>query len=178
MRVAWLLGLVCVACAGGSDLALEGAREITVDELGPVEAVPRAVDAQGDPIEVAWAIESGEVAQVVDGRVVAVGPGTAQVTGTSGGAHVSWTLVVDPPLTLLFDDPPAEVRVGEQVDLDVEALAGDRPVDVEALTWSVQPAERAEVDDTGVVTGLVPGTVWVTASEGDSEAMVELRVVR
>lgn len=176
MRVMWLLGLVCVACVGGGDLALDGPGHVTVDELGPIETVPRAVDAEGDPVEVDWAVEPGDVARVEDGRVVAVAPGTAEVTGTSPSGRVSWTLVVDPPLTLAFDDPPATVAVGEKVALGVEARAGDEPVEVDTLDWSVQPAERAGVDESGVVTGLSPGMVWVTASEGDSEAMLELRV--
>ncbi len=188
MRPGWLPAFAaCIAlplwiggaCTDGPEepsLTLEGPTEIRVEKLGPVDG-PRALRADGTaPSGVVWTVSDAGVAAVRDGAVVALGPGQTRVTGTLDAETVGWTLTVDPEVILGFLDVPPTVMVGQDVELKVEARAGEQVVAPGAVEWST--SDPAILTATaGRLRGVAPGVAYVSARRGASEAMAQVEVV-
>lgn len=117
---------------------------------------------------VAWTSSNTAVATVSGtGIVTAVAPGAATITATSEGRTGAATIsVVAMPVGSVTVSPSsADVTVGRTVTLSATvrdtsgAVVGDRSV-----TWKSSDAAVATVSAAGVVTGVTPGTVTITAT--------------
>ncbi len=165
----WWAGLA--ACDGPPTepaLTLEGPAEVRVDHLGPV-ASPRVLRADGtEPVAVTWSVADGAIATVQEGGVVALAPGSTDVTGTAGGDHVVYRLTVVPAVVLRFTDPPGTAEIGVKLDLPLEGAAPD-------VAWTTSDPAIAVVAN-GQLTGVTPGIVYVTARRGTSEALLQVEV--
>jgi len=159
------------------ELMLEGPARVTVDQPGPVDGPDVVLDEGTVPDELELESSDPAVARVEGGTVVAESSGEAVITATWQGQSVSWTLAVEPAVTLRFVEPPAAIQVGEQVRMRVTDTAGHRDVDPGALSWSCTEPAVADVKDGGVVTGREEGVTYLTASGLGSQAMLELSVV-
>lgn len=174
--------LMLAACTRGVEvdqrlLELEGPAHLRVRHLGPVEP-PRVVLSDGTlPEGLRWDAAPGRVAVVSDGRIEAVGPGTALVTGTWEGQVVSWTLEVRPSVVLQFVDPPARLAVGQQVPLRLVGLIGEERVDPGEVAWHSSDDDVLSVAS-GRAMALDVGTAFVTAeSKLGSQATLQLQVI-
>jgi hypothetical protein len=178
MNAWWVASLLaCTSSPPAEELGLDGPARVRVESLGPVDG-PDAVLADGKKAEgVTWTAKPESVAKIEGGEVHAVGPGEATVTGEWQGQKVEWTLVVEPTITLVFVDAPARVNVGETVPLKIDGRLGEEKVAPGSVTWSSSDAAVADVSATGEVTGYAPGIAYVTATAGNSEAMLEIEVV-
>jgi hypothetical protein len=166
-----------LACSTPPTLTLDGPAEVHVQALGPV-AAPKAMLSSGEPpAGLVWTSDTLSVAGVEADQITAVGPGKATITGTWQAQTVQWALFVEPPITLVILDPPASVVVGQTVPLRVTGRLSDGAVPVTDVAWKSNDDNLASVDGSGTVTGKAPGTVYITASNGKSEAMIELDVV-
>jgi hypothetical protein len=164
-----------LACATPT-LTLNGPTEVRVTALGPVDG-PHAALSTGEPAAgVSWATDAPAVAAIDGEQVTAVGPGQATVTGTWEGQSVAWSLIVAPPMSLAWMRPPASVAVGQRVQLEVTGQLGDATAPVSDVAWRTSDAAIATVDAAGAVQGVSAGVVYVTATHGTSEAMLELEV--
>lgn len=144
---------------------------ITVGQSTTLSAT--VTDATGSVVTdrpVVWTTSNAAVATVSGTGVIAgVGPGTATITATSEGRSgtASVTVVLPPVATVTVDPPTATVRVLGTVTLTATAKdAAGATITGRTMTWSSSNPLVAIVSQSGVVTGLLPGTATITASTG------------
>ncbi len=124
-------------------------------------------------VPVSWASANSAIATVSDeGRVTGVSPGSVAISATASGVSGSALVTVRPvPVASVVVAPDVDsVVVGQSVQLSAttrdsagSALTG------RSVSWSSSAPAIASVSSTGLVTGLLPGTVTITAhSEGKS----------
>ncbi len=150
--------------------------------VGKTSTLAAAVkDADGNTLggrAVSWKSDKTGVATVgSDGAVTAVAPGIAMITATSEGKNGSAKVVVtlEPVASVTVGDPtrPDEpIRIADDSTVQLLALTADAagtPLFDRDVTWSSSDATIAGVSQMGLVTGVKPGTVQITAtSEGVS----------
>jgi len=141
-----------------------------------VTLVATALDGAGDPLSgrpFTWASSNTAVATVNSaGVVTGVAPGTATISATSGGKTGSAKVVVAPvPVASVVVEPDqSNVVAGQTVQLSASPRdAAGNALTGRDVTWSTSDARLATVGGSGLVTGVEPGTVTITAtSEGQS----------
>jgi uncharacterized protein YjdB len=152
--------------AGDQSLLVGQAKQIAAETL----------DSNGDPLTgrtVTWSSSSATVASVsATGLITAVAPGGAVITATSEGksAVIAVTVSAVPIATIAVAPGSDNVVVSQTLQLTASAkdaqggtLAG------RTIAWSSSDASKATVSSTGLVTGVSPGAVTITASaEGKS----------
>lgn len=122
-----------------------------------------------DPVDVsdsnvAWTSSNEAVATVgADGTVTAVGGGECDITATTHNGltatcHVKVTVM---PEAISFDIEQSQILVGESLTITTVFTPADATETT--LTWSTSDANIATVSN-GVVTGVNPGTVTITAT--------------
>lgn len=133
-----------------------------------------AQDATGTSLTVThaiWASSNTQVATVSEGEVTAVGAGTASISATVDNVTGTSALSVARPPVGTVAVAPATITVGQKLRMTatVTDTKGNVVTD-RTVTWSVPVNAVATINaTTGEVTGLLPGTVSVTAtSEGRS----------
>ena len=139
--------------------------------------VVAAQDATGTVISghlPVWVSSDTRVATVSSGEVTAVGAGTATISATVENVTGSTSVTVTNPPVGTVSVAPATVIVGQKVLLTatVTDTKGNVVTD-RVVTWSLaagsNPLVASVNASTGEVTGLLPGSVTVTAtSEGKS----------
>lgn len=134
-----------------------------------------------------WTSSDETVATVEDGKVKAVSAGTAIITIACGEISASCTVTVKeyvPPVEVLESD--GMLYVGETLKLDYRYnYSAQEPL--RSATWSVSDSGIATIDSqTGVLTGVAPGTVKATITcsttnwktyTAEVEVKVGLRVI-
>src|SRR5207253_629323 len=137
-------------------------------------ATPR--DAGGTPLSgrtVTWSSSNTAVATVSNSGVVSgVTPGSATITATSEGKSGTSAITVTPvPVASVDVTPPsASVQAGQTVQLTATPKdANGAPLSGRTVTWSSSNTAVATVSNSGLVSGVTPGTATITAtSEGKS----------
>ena len=140
------------------------------------ELFATARDAAGTPLTgraVVWTSSNPEVATVSSsGVVTALRQGAATITATvDGQTGTSRINAVPGPVAVVAVTPQSpSVRVGATIPLAAETRdASGAVVTGRVVTWASSDPSRATVSSTGVVTGVAPGAVTITAtSEGRS----------
>src|SRR5206468_210350 len=106
------------------------------------------------------------------GLVSGVTPGTATITATSEGkSGTSSVTVTSVPVASVDVTPPsASVPAGQTVQLTATPKdAGGTPLSGRTVTWSSSNTSVAAVSNSGLVSGVTPGSATITAtSEGKS----------
>lgn len=134
------------------------------------------LDSDGNPLPgrpVTWSSSSATIASVsTTGLITAIATGGAVITAASEGktAVVAVTVSVVPIATIVVT--PASDNLVVSQTLQLTAVAKDAQggtLTGRPLSWSSSDAAKATVSSTGLVTGVAPGTVTITASaEGKS----------
>lgn len=122
-------------------------------------------------VSVTWASANNAIATVGDdGRVTGVSPGSvaisASVSGVSGSALITVGAV---PVSSVVVTPAVDsVMVGQSVQLSATTRdSAGAILTGRSVSWTSSAPATASVSSTGLVTGLVAGTVTITAhSEG------------
>ena len=122
---------------------------------------------------VTWSSSSATVASVsATGLITAISTGGAVITAASEGktAVVAVTVSVVPIATITVTPSTDDVIVTQTLQLTaVPKDAQGGTLTGRTVAWSSSDATRATVSSTGLVTGVTPGTVTITASaEGKS----------
>ncbi len=189
--------LIVVACADCSDVPdtasvfvrqvaasaslLPEAATLAQGFNGQLRAV--AVDSNDVKIENAvftWSSSEPSVASVTDGRVDALSLGTTMIDASVGGEQAtSWITVVstNPPVASVTVSPSdTTIATGETTQLDATAEDASG-VAILGLTfdWATSDSSVAQVSQ-GLVEGLSPGYVTVTASYGGRTGSASLTV--
>jgi serine/threonine protein kinase len=150
-------------------------------ETAQLRATPR--DAGGAALpgrRTSWVSSNPAVANVSSaGRVTALAPGTATITGASGGKTEFVTITVQAEqvarVTVLPSNP-AGLDVGEMIDLSASALS-DRGVELDrAVSWASSDTRVASVSQAGEVTAVSPGNAQIEAAVGGRTASVTITV--
>lgn len=129
------------------------------------------LDASGNAMrerKVVWASENASIATVSQsGVVTGVAAGNVQVAASSGGKSASAAITVTSrPVSLVRVTPgSATIAVTGSQPLQAEALdaAGEKVVG-RPVAWSSSNEAIALVSGTGVVAGIAPGSVTITAT--------------
>ncbi|MFW6054884.1 MAG: Ig-like domain-containing protein, partial [Thermodesulfobacteriota bacterium] len=78
-----------------------------------------------------------------------------------------------------IDVSPAEktVTIGETIELKAEALSAEgEPMPEAEINWSLDPADRGSIDNSGVFTAKKPGKVIVKAASGDISGQAQVTI--
>lgn len=135
--------------------------------------------AEGNPrsdAAISWTSSDPSVATVdAAGLVMAVAPGRARITGTSGTGTSSVDITVaQSSLTGLSIDPRTmSARTGDVVRFNVSAKTGQATND--AVRWTVS-GPAATIDADGGFVAELPGSYVITAASGPEEAVASVVV--
>jgi uncharacterized protein YjdB len=127
-------------------------------------------DSRGRPmrnVDVAWSSSDAAVASVNgEGRVLARSRGTTIVTASLGPHRASATINVFgvPAGSVVVTAPSSSVPRGGRVQATATALDGEgNPLAGKAVAWSSSNPSVAQVDASGMITGLVVGNTTIYA---------------
>jgi uncharacterized protein YjdB len=154
---------------------------LTTGATQQITATPR--DAQGNALTgraVTWASGNTAVATVTQaGLITAVGPGNTTVTATSEGKVGTVAVTVTAPATGSVGVTPssAGVFVGATTTLTatVRDVTGATMAGA-SVAWSSDKPLTASVSQSGVVTGLLPGSATITAASGGKSGAATITV--
>ena len=118
---------------------------------------------------ITWTSSNAKVATVSNGRVTAVGAGSATITasteGVSGTASVTVKAKTVNVTGVTLDKTTLELTEGESQTLKA-TVAPDNATD-KTVTWSSSATGVATVDASGKVTAVAAGTATITAKTND-----------
>lgn len=126
---------------------------------------------------VTWSTTDADVATVENGKVKAVGGGSATITAKAGDKSASCTVKVTVPVSSVsLDKTTLDMTEGDQTQL----VATVNPADAtdKAVVWSTDKADIATVDPAGKVTAVAPGSATITVKAGDKSASCTVQVAR
>ena len=135
--------------------------------------------AEGNPrsdVVISWVSSNPSVATVdAAGVVMAVAPGEAKITGTSGtGTGIANVRVVKSNLSGLSIEPRTiSARTGDVIRFNVRAVSGQATN--EAVRWTVS-GPAATIDADGGFVAELPGAYVITAASGPEEAIASVVV--
>lgn len=124
---------------------------------------------------------SAVVRAAADGRITAVAPGKATVTGSAGkaGSTVTFDVVPNTIRKLVLDPATATVKTGDVVRFNAKAtnVAG-KAIDGLAYRWNIEAGEGpAKIDPDGGFVAEAPGRYTISAEAGTSHAEAVIVVV-
>ena len=124
-----------------------------------------------DPFDIAGTDQTGMVTFHLPGEVTVA----AVVAGKTGYAHV--TVLVPPPATVEVTVPAKALVVGSSAVLTATARSADgKPRADVPIHWKSKSEAIAEVDASGMVTALAPGTAAIQATAGRATREASVRV--
>ena len=154
---------------------------LTTGGTQQITATPR--DAQGNPLAdraVTWESQNTAVATVSPaGLITAVAPGNTTVTATSEGKVGTVTVTVTAPAVGSISVSPGSATVFVAATTPLTATVRDvnnLVIQGTTVLWSSDQPETASVSQSGVVTGLAPGAVTITASSGGKAGTAAITV--
>lgn len=190
-RIAALLLLALVPLAACDDaMQPDPVASVTVSPQGQTLApsatlqltatVKDASDTQLTDRVVTWETTNSSIAAVdAAGLVTAVASGTATITAHSEGQSGSTTLTVAAgvaSITLAPDSANLAVGGTRRLTATLRDLGGN-PLAGRPLAWASSSNAVATVDSTGLVTGVAPGRVTITATREGRVGTAVIRVL-
>lgn len=187
---------VAASCGGGGDddggttnpPGVVARVEITATapsvEVGQnLQTTVRYYDASSSQLggrTVSYGTSNANVATVsTTGLVTATSPGSVTISATVDGiiGNLSVTVTAVPIGFIAISPSSPTVRVGETVTLSAQPQGvSGQPITGRPINWSTSNAARATVTQTGVVTGVTPGNVYIRASADGRTDSVSVRV--
>ena len=144
---------------------------LTTGQTQQITATPR--DVAGNALAgrtVTWQTGNAAVATVTQaGLITAAGPGNTTVTATSEGKTGTVTVTVAAPAvgSVLVTPTSATVNVAFTTPLSATVLdVNGAVIQGASVSWSTDKPATASVSQSGVVTGVAPGTATITATSG------------
>jgi len=144
---------------------------VVVDDAGKPVTVPRTIT---------WASSDPGVARVADGKVEAVGPGSATITASTGALKATSQITVRIPEFAKLALTPAKTQTlkkGDRLTLKVAALdKKSQKVAGVPVAWKSSDPRIATVSPEGVVSAVKKGSAKITASAAGKSATVGITV--
>ena len=150
----------CVVYVSKGDITIDP--ESLVLEIGETRALE--ITKTPEDGKVTYETSDNKVATVSDGKVTAIGPGTATISATCAGVTATCKVEVK-DYEVTIDQGAVEIMVGSSETLTVTTKPADSPV-----KWVSSDEEVAAVDGVGKVTGISVGTAEITAVCGGVES--------
>lgn len=154
------------ATSGTITVVSNGTAAVTVapGSVSLAKGATAQLSASGGNPPYTWTTTNAAVATVsASGLVTAVAPGTATITATdSAGGQASSTVQVR---DIQVETATQATTIAVNSSVQMVATGGVSP-----YTWSVDSPSVASISASGVLTGLSPGTVVVTATDADGIA--------
>ena len=126
---------------------------------------------------VTWSTSSASVVTVENGKVKAVGGGTATIMAKAGEQSASCSVTVTVPVSsVTLDKTTLDMVEGDNATLSATVKPDD--ASNPTVSWSSDKPEFATVDNAGKVTAVAPGTATITAKAGDKTATCAVTVSR
>jgi len=199
MRRFWAISaaaLLVSACGGGGGAdPQDGGAALASVAVSPTQATlhrgetmqlhATLKNSAGQPIQgktVTWTTEdSSKVTITAAGLVTAVSSGRANVAATAEGKTARAEItVVDPPATVSrvgLNTVSVTLREGDGTQLTATAYdAENNVIEGRAVRWTTDDSGTAHVSPGGLVTGLKPGIVSITARVDGAQASSTVRV--
>ncbi|HKI94874.1 MAG TPA: Ig-like domain-containing protein [Gemmatimonadales bacterium] len=157
---------------------------LDIGQSAQLAATPRDASGNGLARPVTWTSSNPSVASVdASGFLRAVGEGSATISATARGVSESVTITVLVPVaTVTLDPPTGIIAPGATLRLVAAVKDASGGLLTRDVTWTTSNAAIATVDDAGVLTGVTPGTVVLTATargkSGQGTYTVQVPVVR
>ncbi|MCG9969971.1 Ig-like domain-containing protein, partial [Pelotomaculum terephthalicicum JT] len=137
---------------------------------GATDQLTATIGTTGASQNVTWASSNPAVATVSDtGLVTAVAPGTANIIATNADGSLNATCVVTVPpvaVTGVSLDKSSDNIVAGGTD-QLTATVAPANATNQNVTWASDNTAVATVSDTGLVTGVAPGTANITVTTAD-----------
>jgi len=144
---------------------------VVVDDTGKPVTVPRTI---------AWSTSDPAVAAVADGKVMAVGPGTATISAAAGALKGTSSVAVKVPDFAKLGITPAKTQTlkrGDNLGLKVSALdKKGQKVGGVPVAWKSSDPRIATVSADGGVHAVKKGSAKITASASGKSATVQVTV--
>ena len=144
---------------------------VVVDDAGKPVTVPRTI---------LWATSDPAIAKVADGKVEAVGPGTATVTAAAGALKGTARVTVKVPEFARLGLTPSKTQTlkrGDNLGLKVAAFdQKGQKVGGVPVKWKSSDPRIATVSADGVVHAAKKGSAKITASASGKSATVQVTV--
>ncbi len=144
---------------------------VVVDDAGKPVTVPRTIT---------WSSSDAAVARVADGKVEAVGPGSATITAATGTLKGTSAVNVRIPEFARLSLTPAKTQTlkkGDRYTFKVAALdRKGKPVGGVPVAWKSSDTRIATVSADGAVTAVKKGNAKITASASGKSASVGVTV--
>ncbi len=141
---------------------------ITLNE-GDTETLTATIEpADASNQNLTWTSVDADIATVVNGKVTAVSAGTTTIAVTTedGGYTAMCTVTVKAPVESVTVTPDTvEIEVGRSEKLTAEIAPANATN--KNVIWNTSDESKATVDANGVVKGIAPGAVTITATTED-----------
>ena len=126
--------------------------------------------------KVTWSSSNTAVATVdQNGKVTAVGGGTATITAKAGDKQATCSVNVTVPAASVTLNKTSLALVKGQSETLTATVKPDDATD-KKVTWSSSNTDIATVDQNGKVTAVAGGSATITAKSGDKQATCEVTV--
>ena len=145
---------------------------LKIGETGTLTATVKPADA--DDKTVTWTSSDESVAKVDNGKITAVGKGTAKITASAGTMNATCQVSVSYAVnSITLDKSTAQIE--EDGTLTLKATVDTDDPDVK-VGWSSDGTDIATVDNNGTVAGIAVGEATITAKVGDKTATCKVTV--
>ena len=163
---------VTVTPKGISSIKLDkSTASLSIKEVLTLSATIEPADADET---LTWTSSDENVVKVENGKITAVGKGTATITASAGTLKVSCEVTVTYPIkSISLNKSTAQIEEDGTITLKATVNTEDPDVKVE---WSSEDSSIASVDDNGEVKGMKVGETTITAKAGDKSATCEVTV--
>lgn len=164
---------VTVTPKGISSIKLDkDAASMSVKEVLTLTAMVEPVDA--DDKTVTWTSSDESVAKVENGKITAIGKGSATITASAGSLQVTCKVTVSYSVkSISLNKTTAQIE--EDATLTLKATVDTEDPDVK-VEWSSDDSNIATVDDNGEVKGIAIGETTITAKFSDKTATCKVTV--
>ena len=171
-----LMAILLQACGGSSNSSGAVATVSVNPSLASVNVKGQqgfsalAVDSNGNQVlgqVFTWTSSNTSVATIASsGVATGVGPGTTMITATASGVNSqAVTLTVTAVIASITISPmTATIKVGGTQQMTATGVdIGGNTIPV-TVSWRNSSASVATISSTGLITGVAPGTVMITAN--------------
>ena len=164
---------VTVTPKGVTSIRLDkGAASLNIKDVLTLVATVEPADA--DDKTLTWTSSDESVATVDNGKITAVGKGSAVITASIGTLKVSCNVTVSYPVNSLSLDK-SSAQVEEEATISLKATVDTEDPDVK-VEWSSDNTSIATVNDKGEIKGIAVGNATITAKVGDKTATCQVTV--
>lgn len=126
---------------------------------------------------ITWSSSETSVATVENGLVTALGIGTATITAQNGNQTATCIVTVEPISAEQIILPESIISVNVGVPVTLSATILPEETTDKSIEWTSLNNDIATVAD-GVITGIAPGTVVITATCGPATASCTVTVLQ